>query len=111
MRLIDADALQEKLGKWHEELDNDANYGTADEMANTAGAIEALECMLAEIEGTPTIEAEPVRHGRWERRTTPLDCECKCSECGYRDFVPLEEDYNHGYWFRRNFCPNCGAKM
>jgi hypothetical protein len=55
----------------------------------------------------PTIEAEPVRHGRWIRRETVLDTECKCSVCGYKDFVPKHDNY----WFRRKFCPNCGARM
>lgn len=42
----------------------------------------------------PTIEAEPVRHGRWIWKGHYL----VCSECGE------END-------RKNYCPNCGAKM
>lgn len=62
---------------------------------------------LEYIKQMPTIEAEPVRRGRWIRRETVLDTECKCSVCGYKDFVPKHDNY----WFRRKFCPNCGADM
>lgn len=40
----------------------------------------------------PTIDAEPVRHGRW------IDG-MKCSECPQVDTT------------KPNYCPNCGAKM
>lgn len=52
---------------------------------------------------TPTIEAEPVRHGRWERKRHKLfgnSYDYVCSACGC-DYALAEYDY----------CPNCGAKM
>ena len=45
----------------------------------------------------PTIEAEPVRHGRWEYKH--FSSEPHCSLC-------LAE-----YPIETNYCPNCGAKM
>lgn len=51
-------------------------------------------------------EAEPQK-GEWIRRDCGLDVECKCSVCGYKDFVEKHDTY----WFKRNYCPNCGAKM
>lgn len=50
------------------------------------------------ISEVPTIEAEPVRHGRWkvDSRTGMSFC----SECW--DYA-VETD--------TNYCPNCGAKM
>jgi len=53
-----------------------------------------------------TIKPEP-KEGHWIRRDCGLDVECKCSKCGYRDFVEPRDEY----WFKRNYCPNCGAKM
>ena len=48
------------------------------------------------IDMARTIDAVPVRHGRWT--VTPV-C-IKCSECGeIFPFVP------------QNYCPNCGARM
>ena len=53
-----------------------------------------------------SVQPEP-HEGHWIRRDCGLDVECKCSKCGYRDFVEPRDEY----WFNRNFCPNCGAKM
>lgn len=79
MRLIDAEDVKELLKgldslPWEEEVDYI-------------------------VDGLPTIEAEPVRHGRW------LSCgfgkEIKCSVCG----CELGDVWEHRY------CPDCGAKM
>lgn len=48
------------------------------------------------IREQPTIDAEPVRHGKWA--VTPLYT--KCSECG-ESFMLIPQ----------NYCPNCGARM
>ena len=62
----------------------------------------------------PTIDAAPVRHGRWEGDET---CDAydvagvktwavkrKCSACGFvHKFIEAHMCYE--------FCPNCGAKM
>lgn len=45
----------------------------------------------------PTIDAEPVKHGRWEYKH--FSSEPHCSFC-------LAE-----YPVETNYCPNCGAKM
>ena len=53
-----------------------------------------------DIANAPTIEAEPVRHGRWiytEYETG--HAELQCSECG------------EGVYNKTKFCPNCGADM
>ena len=51
-------------------------------------------------------QPEP-QEGHWIRRDCGLDVECKCSACGYKDFVSPHDTY----WFKRNYCPNCGADM
>ena len=69
----------------------------------------------------PTIEAEPVRHGRWviEKRHTVsrnpyIDdnyfASATCSEC---DFCIHAETKSFGYpdLNTTNYCPNCGAKL
>ncbi len=53
-------------------------------------------------------DVQPVKHGRWIERDCHFDVECKCSMCGYKDFIPTKHDR---YWFNRNYCPNCGTKM
>lgn len=79
MRLIDADSLETHEtynGEW------------------------VMVVFADDIDATPTIEAEPVRHGRWEDKPHKMMDECPCcSECG--SFNPIKYRY----------CPNCGAKM
>ena len=48
------------------------------------------------LDNCPRVDAEPVRHGRWEYGSAY----CVCSECGE---IPE--------CFEPNYCPNCGAKM
>ena len=86
MRMIDADALKKELSGF--------NYDMA----------------LRIVDTQPTIDAEPVRHGRWNDKPDEYSGTCiirHCSECGWSVFKgnPL---YDFGHW---NYCPNCGAEM
>ena len=60
----------------------------------------ALEEALNKV---PTIDAEPVRHGKWVFNPSDaleaMFAKPKCSECGF-------ESADGG-----NYCPNCGADM
>lgn len=59
------------------------------------------------IDKCPTIEAEPVKHGRW---LDHMVRDWRCSECG----EPINKVRNvDGYCYddKPNYCPNCGAKM
>ena len=58
------------------------------------------------IRNAPTIDAEPVRHGRWLYNSYPTvwyghgePPEWVCSECEERAYNTYD------------YCPNCGAKM
>ena len=84
MRLMDADALQRKIcgAKCGCEYEDCGNEG---------------DCAFDHfIFHAPTIEAEPVRHGRWIEHD---DGVFTCSECGNAESI---ESY---------FCRYCGAKM
>lgn len=79
MRLIDADALPKYTGY----------------------ALSADEVAMA-VENAPTIDAVPVRHGRWINEQWTKDTVLigvTCSNC------MIVEDRFYKY------CPNCGAKM
>ena len=92
MRLIDADALM-KQAYWKGEVPtNDNLYADGCEVVNAA-----------DIEDAPTIDAEPVRHGRWEFKHPNG---WACSECGEWGLM-ID---NRGIC-KSNYCPNCGAKM
>lgn len=98
VRLIDADATKEKLGFAIEPFIGSA----ADEIRN-----DTLLKAIAIVDSMPTVDAQPVKRGEWER----TDMFVKCSECG----VELLDDaffgihvFDDGYM---PYCPNCGAKM
>ena len=96
MRLIDADALK-KLVK---ELRDDAPY------SNVRWYVcNVILSMLGDENQTPTIEAEPVRHGRWV--SDEVDVLFHCSVCETQISTSWDYDCDE-MW---NYCPNCGAKM
>lgn len=89
MRLIDADALKE-------ELDSVLNWNTNNEYNMYSDTMVA-------IDNAPTIEAEPVLHGRWIDKYGNGDL--YCSECGA--VMEKHEHINHNLYF----CYHCGANM
>ena len=102
MRLIDADALNEELSSLGMTITGlRAGKGVLNEFM-----MEYRKSVLQIVEDAPTIEAEPVRHGKWiEKRQMIAWCDddvdvyYTCSAC--------EADSPCEY----PFCPNCGAKM
>lgn len=84
VRLIDANALKAKLKIG-------TNTATYSDYCN--GYCDARQVDLDAIDAAPTIEAEPVRHGRWE-------CGGFCSECG------LDNEER-----KTPYCPHCGVRM
>lgn len=82
-RLIDADALLERIKK-------DPLFPLVEEYG-ISGVIKA----------EPTVEAEPVRHGRWIGGELG-----ECSVCGHHGCA--SDIWND---CANQYCPNCGAKM
>lgn len=69
---------------------------------------EYRKTVLRIVDDAPAVDAEPVRHGRWER----MDEYCnhsktfRCSVC--------KGNVEYSYFTRfceYDYCPNCGAKM
>lgn len=61
-----------------------------------------MEAFCEFLKSRPTIDAEPVRHGRWDTVNDGHGGELmECSHCrfAFRRLHP------------RRYCPNCGAKM
>lgn len=94
MRLIDADALLES--------GICAEYGYND----NGLLLIPMRDVTNSIRNAPTIDAEPVRHGRWLYNSYPTvwyghgePPEWVCSECEERAYNTYD------------YCPNCGAKM
>ena len=97
MRLIDADEAAKNIGSL-------ARLARSDKQKALLG-----RCVYI-VEHCKTVDAEPVRHGRWEivivSTSNPYESEIeeKCSLCGR--FVQ-----RYGTQPQDNYCPNCGAKM
>lgn len=57
------------------------------------------------VKDTPTIEAEPVRHGIWE----PDRWRFECSLC--HKWFNIDFNYYGEPTAEMNYCPHCGARM
>ena len=90
MRLIDADALMETIRGNEYPLTSHLN--SRDNGMFTIGIQQA-------VDEQPTIEAEPVRHGRWIYINGREYLGPRCSSC------------QKGYDYKYNYCPNCGSRM
>lgn len=120
MRLIDADALMnqyERIDWYSVSKSGVLMRGATSEDNPVIHYYDGEEV----IEDAPTIEADPVRHGRWviEKRHSVsrnpyMDdnyfASATCSEC---DFCIHAETKSFGYpdLNTTNYCPNCGARM
>ena len=87
-RLIDADELKKRVCSY-----NPVKY------TYEYGDVISVE----DIDNAPTIDAEPVRHGKWI--DDGITSHSRCSACD-----------KEWYWFDNcmedwNYCPNCGAKI
>ena len=100
MRLIDADAIPYTMLYKESWL-----KGTG---------VEEQGVFKSAIDAMPTIEAEPIKHGRWikERVHNLHNGEKRnareCSECGAIYFV---YDMANAIGEVPRYCPNCGARM
>ena len=105
MRLIDADELIVEFLRYPMILRHSGDFVAVN-----------LDAVIHEVRRAPTIEAEPVKHGRWansydnpvafEKRDSRCPSEsCYCSEC--KEWLTASDEYS----CIGNYCPNCGAKM
>ena len=90
MRLINAGKAIELINKWLHQTRAIPLY--------TSYHFELLSC----IEHCPTIDAEPVVHGR-------IESNGDCSECGYP--IPTDNRFDYIDKSEVRYCYYCGAKM
>lgn len=108
MRLIDADALEKD---YREQFESVYRH-TRDTVLPSDFYIERIaaynkelvrtemEAFFEYLRSRPTIDAEPVRHGRWIHDINNI---YGCSECAGRETMSPKK--------LKNYCSNCGAKM
>lgn len=92
-RLIDADALKEKISYRQWDVDDD--------LPRDEASIRISECYVVAgmVDEMPAVDAVPVRHGCWSEHKDYPGLAWLCSECG--NFTTV----------RSYYCPNCGARM
>ena len=95
MRLIDADKAIQGLRRTIDAHQN--GYGV-ELLAN-----RIFERFIEWLMRAPTVEAEPIRHGKWVHLGGDEWC---CSACG--DVI-----FTEGSWEKpdKKYCNECGAKM
>lgn len=113
MRLIDADALADELmERYCNDCDRrkgikNGKYRIIYNIGEAPCRACAVGDMTDELEDAPTVDAEPVRHGRWQEETYMDGTYWECSVCGYEwDLIEGTPTEN-----RMNYCPQCGVKM
>ena len=98
-RLIDADALRERM--YHDAFETDSDMQKWD-----SGCWIRYKMFENALEEAPTVDAEPVKHGHWveilDSPMLPLKLSM-CSECG-AEYAPQQTPHF-------SYCPHCGAKM
>lgn len=92
MKAINAVYFQDFINNYKTKQEERANKGLGLEYFGP----KEMQMLLDRI---PTVDAEPVRHGRWIRMDDTFT-KWQCSECGSK--------YHNIQW---RFCPDCGAKM
>lgn len=108
MRLIDADELSGRM--YHEVFD-----GLNDDLTKwDSGCWIRYKLFEQVLNGTPTVEAEPIYHAEWLMDEESGDLQC--SRCGHWSFDMYDEhmviDGKIGVAaINPHYCGYCGAKM
>lgn len=100
MRLIDADAFEQAM--YEEAFEKDSDMQRWD-----SGFWIRYKLYENVLDAQPTIDAEPVRHGKWANDAIGV---LRCSECKAQAPWKYGRDYIDYRW-EANYCPNCGARM
>ena len=97
MRLIDADELDRAFSeaRWY----HDGGIHHWGDRSNWCLMGEEVERLITEA---PTIDAEPVRRGKWEANVGGVYCS-ECADAWSDEVESMIQSFN--------YCPNCGAKM
>lgn len=103
MRLIDADALYERI-KEHHDLFVDAWGGFKNLPENDKARVDAYTSCIAELLNAPTIDVAPVVPAHWIKTfgSDGFVSTLRCSKCGNAE---------NSTYIPGNFCWFCGARM
>lgn len=94
-RYIDADALLKELKK------------SCEYHAENSRELSLLQRDIIIVQEQPTVDAVPVRHGKWIYSNDFHWYTASCNKCGYQRRTDIKAEG----WNQWKFCPNCGARM
>ena len=97
-RLIDANALREKLQAHHDFFVN-AWGGFSNLPVKDKARVDEITNCIAEVVNATAVDAVEVVRGRWKQARFTEAPLYICSECDKPEYK------------QHNYCPNCGAKM
>jgi len=92
-RLIDADALKKK-------------YTMVIKRTSPSAIMERPAILLEDVDEAPTIDAEPIRHGKWRK----VDYQICVGKGTFVDALECSVCEEPNYEMSK-YCPYCGAKM
>ena len=72
------------------------------ELQDICSGEEDRDWLMKCINEAPTIEAEPVKHGKWIEKEEGKLC---CTECEYT-YKHFNDEFP-----KLKYCPNCGSRM
>lgn len=106
-RLIDANALKEKLQEHHDFFVDGVGgfrYLTPKDKAR----VDEIDNCIAEIVNAPSVDAMKAVHGSWVHDDDYVEWAdvCVCSICKRHAL-----EHYKTVSVRSNYCPHCGAKM
>ena len=112
VRLIDGNAIVEKLKSYYEALSPDVQS----ELIRR----DEVSSFIAELINAPTIDAQPVKHGKWSecwRDPARNVISVICSACGDASIAYLPkrdltvDDVPKKICIQMPYCPKCCARM
>lgn len=92
MRLVDADALQRAFDDAHKD---EPDFFCSNFLNDAGNPSTEWDCVDDILENAPTIDAQPVKHGKWVKYPSIY----RCSNCGNPKGMP------------KPYCELCGARM
>lgn len=102
VRLIDANTLIKRIEGTHCK-DCDSYNGA---MCRACEWMDAMDY----IEDAPTVNAQPVKHGKWYE--THCDLICGVCKWEYSDELPyMSRNGYDSYYEAFAFCPHCGSRL
>lgn len=102
VRLIDANIVMSKLKAEVDNIPKRTNY--------PIGIADGISYAMATIDCAPTVDAQPVKRGKWLE--THCDLICGVCKWEYRDELPYMSQRGYdSYYEAFAYCPHCGSRL